>query len=92
MLPQLPDRPDGKVRVFYQYFYHNDERHVVEKMAGYKCAFCRMVCRSLTVRPDAANFRCNHSWKHAAVAEPAALVLVLHSNRGVMMTTWTSVS
>jgi hypothetical protein len=59
VLPQLPDRPDSKVRVFYQYFYHNDERHVVEKMAGYKCAFCRMVCRSLTVRLDTV--RCNHA-------------------------------
>jgi hypothetical protein len=77
VLPQLPDRPDGKVRVFYQYFYHHDERHVVEKMAGYKCAFCRMVCRSLTVRPDAV--RC----QVPAVVKPAAQNLVVCSKREV---------
>jgi hypothetical protein len=54
VLPQLPGRSDSKVRVFYQYFYHNDERHVVEKMVGYKCAFCQMACRSLTVRSGPA--------------------------------------
>lgn len=37
------------MRVFYQYFYHNDERHVVEKVVGYRCSFCEMACRSLTV-------------------------------------------
>lgn len=44
----LPHRTDSKVRVFYQYFYHNDERHVVEKVVGYRCSFCEMACRSLT--------------------------------------------
>ena len=35
--------------MFYQYFYHDGDRHVVEKIAGYSCSFCLMTCRSLIV-------------------------------------------
>lgn len=50
--PLLANKADSRVRVFYQYFYHHDDRHVVEKVVGYRCSFCEMPCRSLTVRVD----------------------------------------